>query len=178
MHLPRRSSPFIHPSGKPKIDADQLRNAHDAQVHKRTVEPRVSSLRRGSTFQGRRGKSLRGHRPCGHRGRKWILARLSRFCCLRLIGSKPRVNMEHRRRIEAVVLSVHRRNGGTLAALDFSHRLLEPTLQLDSMDLAEIVAELERQDGWSPMDGRNRPATWGEYAVLLEGGRDRGEVGR
>jgi hypothetical protein len=47
---------------------------------------------------------------------------------------------------------------------------MDPSLKLDSMDLAEIVAELERQDGWSPMDRRVRPTTWGDFAGLLEAG--------
>lgn len=76
--------------------------------------------------------------------------------------------MEHRSLIESAVLAVHRRNGGLVAHLDFSLRLLDPTLQLDSMDLAEIVAELERRSGWSPMDNVVRPVTWGEFAALLE----------
>jgi hypothetical protein len=36
------------------------------------------------------------------------------------------------------------------------------------MDLAEIVAELERKSGWSPMDNIVRPLTWDEFAIMLE----------
>jgi hypothetical protein len=57
-----------------------------------------------------------------------------------------------------------------MTSLDFALRLMDPSLKLDSMDLAEIVAELERQDGWSPMDRRVRPTTWGDFAGLLEAG--------
>jgi hypothetical protein len=59
--------------------------------------------------------------------------------------------------------------------LDFSLRLLDPSLRLDSMDLAEIVAELERCSGWSPMDNAVRPVTWGEFAMLLEARVDMGK---
>lgn len=82
--------------------------------------------------------------------------------------------MEHRSLIESAVLGVHRRNGGLATHLDFSLRLLDPSLKLDSLDLAEIVAELERRSGWSPMDNLIRPVTWDEFAVLLE---TRGDTG-
>jgi hypothetical protein len=83
--------------------------------------------------------------------------------------------MEHRSLIESAVLAVHRRNGGVATHLDFSLRLLDPSLHLDSMDLAEIVAELERRSGWSPMDNVARPVTWGDFAVSLE---SRGDTGK
>jgi hypothetical protein len=83
--------------------------------------------------------------------------------------------MEHRSLIESAVLAVHRRNGGVSTHLDFSLRLLDPSLQLDSMDLAEIVAELERRSGWSPMDNVVRPVTWADFAALLESRGDSGK---
>ena len=76
--------------------------------------------------------------------------------------------MEVRARIETLVLSVNHRNGGTLAALDFSLRLLDPSLSLDSLDLAEILADLERHYGRSPFDSATPPRTWQELAVALE----------
>lgn len=76
--------------------------------------------------------------------------------------------MEPRSLIESVVLGVHRRNGGLATRLDFLLGLLDPSLRLDSMDLAEIVAELERKSGWSPMDNIVRPVTWDEFAIMLE----------
>lgn len=83
--------------------------------------------------------------------------------------------MEHRSLIQLAVLAVHRRNGGIATCLDFSLRLLDSSLRLDSMDLAEIVAELERYSGWSPMDNAVRPVTWGDFAVLLEARADMGK---
>jgi acyl carrier protein len=76
--------------------------------------------------------------------------------------------MEVRTRIETLVLSVNHRNGGTLAALDLSLRLLDPSLSLDSLDLAEILADLERHYCRSPFDSATPPRTWQELASTLE----------
>lgn len=76
--------------------------------------------------------------------------------------------MEVRARIETLVLSVNHRNGGTLASLDFSLRLLDPSLSIDSLDLAEILADLERHYGRSPFDSATPPRIWQELAVTLE----------
>jgi len=79
-----------------------------------------------------------------------------------------RTSMEVRTRIETLVLSVNHRNGGTLAALDLSLRLLDPSLSLDSLDLAEILADLERHYCRSPFDSATPPRTWQELASTLE----------
>jgi hypothetical protein len=64
--------------------------------------------------------------------------------------------------LEELVLSVHRRNGGTLLALDWSWRLLEAELGLDSLDLAEIVAAIEKHHHVFLFDAEIPPRTWGD----------------
>jgi acyl carrier protein len=76
--------------------------------------------------------------------------------------------VEIRGRIEALVLSVNHRNGGTVDRLDFSLRLLDPGVGLDSLDLAEVVVDLEKQFGRSPFDSARPPRTWEELAQSLE----------
>ena len=76
--------------------------------------------------------------------------------------------MEVRARIESLVLTVNRRNGGHLSGLDFSLRLLDPTLGLDSLDLAEIMVEIERHFGRSPFDALRTPRTWEELVDSLQ----------
>jgi hypothetical protein len=66
------------------------------------------------------------------------------------------------------VLIVHRRNGGTLDAIDTSLRLLDPVLRIDSLDLAEILVALERDTGASPFDATPPPRTWGDVEVWLQ----------
>lgn len=75
--------------------------------------------------------------------------------------------VEIRARIESLVLSVNHRNGGPLGRLDFSLRLLDPSLGLDSLDLAEVVVDLEKQFGRSPFDSAKPPRTWEELAQRL-----------
>ena len=79
----------------------------------------------------------------------------------------------------ALVLAVHRRNGGTLEALDWSARLLAPELGLDSLDLAEIMAGVERAFGVEPFAGERPPETWGEVLemVVEAASRRSGEAG-
>ncbi len=72
------------------------------------------------------------------------------------------------RQIEAFVLTVHRRNGGALARLDFQLKLLDPVLGLDSLDLAEIMVAIERQFGKSPFDAAISPRTWADIAFWLD----------
>ncbi len=57
------------------------------------------------------------------------------------------------------VLAIHHRNGGTLQVLDLEWRLLEPALGLDSLDLAEVIAGIEREYGVSVFD-HAAPRTW------------------
>lgn len=72
-------------------------------------------------------------------------------------------------RVACTVLAVHRRNGGTLTALDVSLPILDPRLGLDSLDLAEIMACLEKETGVSPFE-RGRPRIWAEVITLLSSG--------
>lgn len=72
-----------------------------------------------------------------------------------------------RSRLSALVLGVHRRNGGSQSVLRFDLRLLDPSLLLDSLDLAEIMAAVEREFGVSPFEDAT-PRTWGEVAGVVE----------
>ena len=72
------------------------------------------------------------------------------------------------KRIESTVLSVHHRNGGTLAKLDFNLRLLDAALLLDSLDLAEIIVSIEREFHYSPFEAPQPPRTWSELAAQVE----------
>jgi acyl carrier protein len=66
-----------------------------------------------------------------------------------------------RRFIEQKVMNIHRRNGGSVEALDFSERLLQGTIGLDSIDLAEVIAELESKFCISIFEDRDSaPLTW------------------
>lgn len=47
--------------------------------------------------------------------------------------------------VSTKVLSVHQRNGGMMKQLDINLPLRDETLLLDSLDIAEIVAEIERE---------------------------------
>jgi hypothetical protein len=71
-------------------------------------------------------------------------------------------------RVAQFVLLVHRRNGGTLEAVDGSLRLLDPRLGIDSLDLAEIMVAIERETGASPFDVPQPPRTWGDVAVWFQ----------
>ncbi|MCL5097699.1 MAG: hypothetical protein M1608_09260 [Candidatus Omnitrophica bacterium] len=81
-------------------------------------------------------------------------------------------------RIEGYVLAVHRRNGGTMKQLNPSHRLLEPSLLLDSLDLAEIMVAIEKEFGDSPFETDSPPRTWEEVAERLEVQRSRRAASR
>jgi acyl carrier protein len=70
--------------------------------------------------------------------------------------------------LQNVVLTVHRRNGGQLSDLDFSLPLLDQSLVLDSLDLAEIMAAIEHKFGKSPFDAPTPPRTWCDIAVFLD----------
>ena len=69
--------------------------------------------------------------------------------------------------LQELVLVIHRRNGGTLNSLDLNLRLLDPSLKIDSLDLAEIMAAIEMRFGRSPFDDPNPPRTWGDIAKFL-----------
>ncbi len=73
---------------------------------------------------------------------------------------------------------VHRRNGGTLDRVDPAWRLLEPSLRIDSLDLAEIMVAVERESGCSPFDAPKPPRTWAELAdTVADGMRRRAGAG-
>ncbi|MBK9137239.1 MAG: acyl carrier protein [Verrucomicrobia bacterium] len=67
-----------------------------------------------------------------------------------------------------LVLTVHRRNGGQLQELDTNLRLLDPSLRLDSLDLAEIMVAIERETGQSPFDLAVPPRTWEDVLRMVE----------
>ena len=78
------------------------------------------------------------------------------------------------KRLAELVLTVHRRNGGTREVLDGDLPLLAPELGLDSMDLAEIMVAVEREFGVEPFGGDSAPRTWREVVAILE--REAGSV--
>ena len=71
-------------------------------------------------------------------------------------------------RLSERVLGIHRRNGGTLEVLDPSWSLLDPRLGLDSLDLAEVMASVERDFGVYPFENSGRPPkTWEDLLSLV-----------
>ena len=68
--------------------------------------------------------------------------------------------MNSQPKLESLLLTIHRRNGGQLQAIDFSLPLLHPSLQIDSLDLAEIMVAVEREFGVSPFEAPVPPKTW------------------
>jgi acyl carrier protein len=70
-------------------------------------------------------------------------------------------------RLSERVLGIHRRNGGALESLDPSWPLLDPRLNLDSLDLAEVMASVERDFGVHPFeDPLQPPRTWEDILRL------------
>lgn len=84
--------------------------------------------------------------------------------------------MNMHQEIEALVMAIHRRNGGTMERLDFGLRLLARELRLDSLDLAEIMAGLERRHGRTPFEGGKTPSTWEDVAQLMSGAGENGSA--
>lgn len=80
-------------------------------------------------------------------------------------------------RLETLVLTVHRRNGGDRLRLDFEARLLAPELRLDSLDLAEVMVAIEREFGVVPFEATPVPRTWRDVLELVaprdDGGKHR-----
>jgi acyl carrier protein len=76
-------------------------------------------------------------------------------------------------KLEEMVLRIHRRNGGNLSVLDFSMRLLDPSLRLDSLDLAEIMVAVENDFGISPFDSPVPPKTWNCLLALVGDAKSR-----
>ncbi len=70
--------------------------------------------------------------------------------------------------IEKAVLNIHRRNGETLQKLDLNLRLLDPVLMLDSLDLAEIMVDIEKRYHCSPFDTSTPPRTWADIINMLQ----------
>jgi hypothetical protein len=70
--------------------------------------------------------------------------------------------------VEALVLSVHQRNGGRHGKLEWHWRLLEPSLGIDSLDLAEIVVSIEKEYGRSLFDNAPAPRTWADVLAILQ----------
>lgn len=69
--------------------------------------------------------------------------------------------------LEDLILAIHHRNGGQLKSVDFSRPLLDPVFCLDSLDLAEIMAEIEKLCLKSPFDAPETPRTWQDIADFL-----------
>jgi len=69
--------------------------------------------------------------------------------------------------IQELILGLHRRNGGELKTIDLDLPLLHPSLHLDSLDLAEIMAAVEQQYGLSPFDAPVPPRTWRDIVTVL-----------
>ncbi len=69
--------------------------------------------------------------------------------------------------VEELVIAIHRRNGGSAVRLDFDSGFLSPRLKLDSLDLAEVFAQVERDYHVSPFDSDKPPRTWGELVKQL-----------
>lgn len=74
-------------------------------------------------------------------------------------------------RLSEIVLCVHRRNGGVLESLDLDLRLLDPSLGLDSLDLAEIIVAIEREFDLVPFDAPNPPLVWRDILAQWEAAR-------
>ena len=69
--------------------------------------------------------------------------------------------------VEALVLAVHRRNKGHLSELNWNWRLLEPALEIDSLDLAEIVAGVEKRFSVSLFESSVPPRTWNDVLRVV-----------
>lgn len=80
--------------------------------------------------------------------------------------------MNSRARLESIVLTIHHRNSGCLQTLDWQARLLEPSLRIDSLDLAEIMVAVEKEFGVSPFES-GTPRTWGDVLETVEKGERR-----
>jgi acyl carrier protein len=76
--------------------------------------------------------------------------------------------MERCAKLQSVVLLVHHRNGGSLPSIDLSLPLMHPVFQIDSLDLAEIVAAIEKEFGIYPFESANPPKTWGDICDRIE----------
>ena len=71
------------------------------------------------------------------------------------------------KRIEELVLAIHHRNGGKLDHLPWEASLLARELRLDSLDLAEVMAAVEKEFGISPFDQERPPRTWQEVVDCI-----------
>ena len=72
--------------------------------------------------------------------------------------------------LQEVVLGIHRRNGGAEVSLPLGDELMGGRLGLDSLDVAEVMVEVERVHKVSPFEFSPRPRTWGDVLRCLEGG--------
>lgn len=69
--------------------------------------------------------------------------------------------------LQSIVLAIHRRNGGELSSLPWNSPLLTPELKLDSLDLAEVMAAVEREWGIAPFELDQPPKTWADLFQLI-----------
>ena len=72
------------------------------------------------------------------------------------------------KQIETVVMKIHRRNGGTQPGLKCGQRLLDSDLLLDSLDLAEVMVEIEKKFGVNPFESDRPPRTWGDLVDQID----------
>ncbi len=66
------------------------------------------------------------------------------------------------------VLSINHRNGGNLERLDLALPLMDSSLLLDSLDLAEIMVAVEQKYGISPFESATPPKTWQDLAGICQ----------
>ena len=75
--------------------------------------------------------------------------------------------MKLEKRLEEVCFSIHERNGGVrFKPFPWDERFLSGTLNLDSLDLAEVFAVLEIEFGLKPFERKAVPSTWIEILPI------------
>ena len=73
--------------------------------------------------------------------------------------------------VESLVLKIHHRNGGTLTRVSPDFLLLQPELNIDSLDLAEILVAVEKEFSVTPFESEVPPKIWGDISKICgEGG--------
>lgn len=73
-----------------------------------------------------------------------------------------------KRYLEDLVIRIHRRNSGLERVLDLSEPILSGKYQVDSMDLAEIVATIQKDFGLTLFEDNKFPRVWGDVVEILD----------